>query len=317
MVSIGGADRLARFTMLETPDSAYTRRFALLAALLLPLLSGACQPVNPNANANANSMLANSNSNASNVNTAPETAERPIINTREPEKYSATLVFSLETEGGEKAIGVPTLSMQVARNGEDRRVEFKLPDGSPLVYLDHNNKHYVIAPGRKQYAELTQEATGIQLHKLLTPGQLVADLKSRKGVEPAGEGLINGRAAEKYRYATSTNTNTKAGEVKAEAFIYIDKETGLPLRVEMLAESSGDVKGIKSARVIAEMRDIKTELAATLFDVPPGFAQVAPDKIRQQIDALTGAIEAILKAMMSTKSSEPVTSPSAAASTKP
>jgi hypothetical protein len=302
--------------MLETPNSTYTRRFALLAALLLPFLSGACQPVNPNANANANSTVVNSNANT-NANTRSETAERPIINTREPEKYSATLVFSLETEGGEKAIGVPTLSMQVARNGEDRRVEFKLPDGSPLVYLDHNNKHYVIAPGRKQYAELTQEATGIQLHKLLTPGQLVEDLKSRKGVEPAGEGLINGRAAEKYRYAASTNTNTKAGEVKAEAFIYIDKETGLPLRVEMLAESSGDVKGIKSARVIAEMRDIKTEIAATVFEVPPGFAQVAPEKIRQQIDALTGAIEAILKAMMSTKSSAPVTSPSAAASTNP
>jgi len=303
--------------MRETPDSTYARRFALLTALLLPLLGGACQPVNPNANANTNASTVNSNANTGNANMSSETTEKPIINTREPEKYSATLVFSLETEGGEKAIGVPTLSMQVARSGEDRRVEFKLPDGSPLVYLDHDNKHYVIAPGRKQYAELTQEATGIQLHKLLTPGQLVADLKSRKGVEPAGEGLINGRTAEKYRYAASTNTNTKAGEVKAEAFIYIDKETGLPLRVEMLAESSGDVKGIKSARVIAEMRDIKTEIAATLFDVPTGFAQVAPEKIRQQIDALTGAIEAILKAMMSTKSSAPATSPSAAASTTP
>src|SRR5438094_559480 len=109
-------------------------------------------------------------------------------------------------------------------------------------------------------AELTQQATGVQFHKLLTPGQLVDDLKTIKGVERVGEGPMDGRSAEKYRYSASTNTNTKAGEVKAEAFVYVDKETGLPLRAEMLAESSGDVKGVNAARVVAEMRDIKTDI---------------------------------------------------------
>lgn len=297
--------------MLETQNSAVRGQLGLLIALLSLLAITACQPANTNANANANSASANSNSSAVNANTNSESADRgPTINTREPEKYSATMAFSLETEGGDKAIGVPTLSMQVARNGADRRVEFKLPDGSPLIYLDHDNRHYVIAPSRKQYAELTQEATGIQLHKMLTPGQLVDDLKTRKGVEPAGEGLINGRAADKYRYSASTNTNTKAGEVKAEAFVYVDKETGLPLRVEMLAESSGDVKGVKAARVIAEMKDIKTEIASSLFEVPAGYAQVAPEKIRQQIDALTNAVAAILKAMITTQGSQSGASPS-------
>src|SRR5207247_9486648 len=141
----------------------------------------------------------------------------PTINTREPDKYSATLAFSIETEGGDKAIGIPSLAMQVARNGDDRRVEFKLPDGSPLVYLDHNNRHYVILPDRKQYAELTQEATGVQIHKLITPGQLVEDLKNIKGVERVGEGPMDGRSAETYRYSASTNPNTKTGEVRPEA----------------------------------------------------------------------------------------------------
>ena len=249
---------------------------------------------NTNANANTNSPVS-----AANTNSTSESSDRgPVINTREPDKYSATLVFSLETEGGDKAIGIPSLSVQVARNGDDRRVEFKLPDGSPLIYLDHNNRHYVILPARKQYAELTQEATGVQFHKLITPGQLVADLKNIRGVERVGEGPMDGRSAEKYRYSTSTNTNTKAGEVKAEAFIYVDKETGLPLRAEMLAESSGDIKGIKAARVVAEMHDIKTDVAPALFEPTAGYEQVAPEKLRQQIDALTSAVAAILKAMM-------------------
>jgi hypothetical protein len=271
---------------------------------------------NSNANANTNSSAnTNSQTSAANVNSNSDSANSgPTINTREPDKYSATLVFSIETQGGDKTIGIPSLSVQVARNGDDRRVEFKLPDGSPLVYLDHNNRHYVVLPARKQYAELTQESTGVQIHKLITPGQLVENLKNIKGVERVGEGPMDGRSADKYRYTASTNTNTKAGEVKAEAFVYVDKETGLPLRAEILAESSGDVKGVNAARVVAEMHDIKTDVAPALFEPPAGYDQVAPEKVRQQIDALTGAVAAILKAMMANAMSA---SPSPAASVKP
>ena len=274
----------------------------------------------PNANSNANANTpTNSQTSVANSNSNSAASDRgTTINAREPEKYSATLVFSIETQGGDKAIGIPPLSLLVARSGPDRRVEFKLPDGSPLIYLDHNNRHYVVLPDRKQYAELSQEATGIQLHKLLTPGQLVEDLKNIRGVERVGEGPMDGRAADKYRYTGSTNTNTKAGEVKAEAFVYVDKETGLPLRAELMAESSGDVKGVKAARVVAEMHEIKTDVAATLFEPPAGYSQVAPEKVRQQIDALTNAVAAILKAMMANAGANSGgASPSPTASLKP
>src|SRR3989442_4745179 len=211
---------------------------ALSLSLLLSLSS--CQPANKNSNANANTnantnaSMANSNSSITNANTNSESAESSAtVNAREPEKYSATLQFSIETEGGDKVIGIPSLTIQVARSGDDRRVEFKLPDGSPLIYLDHQNHHYVIAPARKQYAELNQESTGAQFQKLMTPGQIVEDLKNKNGVEKVGDESINGRAAEQYRYSAAKNTDTKAGEVKAEAFVYIDKETRLPLRTEV------------------------------------------------------------------------------------
>jgi len=270
-----------------------------------------CQPpkntdTNANANTNAN-INVNASPSAGNVNTSSDTGS---INTREPDKYAATLVFSIETQGGDKAIGIPPLSMQVARSGEDRRLEFKLPDGSPLIYLDHENRHYVVLPNRKQYAELTKESTGIQFHKLLTPGQLVEDLKKIKGIERQGEGPMDGRTAEKYRYTAEKQTNTKAGEVRAEAFVYVDKETGLPLRAELMAESSGDVKGVSAARVVAEMRDIKTDVDPSFFQTPAGYEQVAPEKVKQQIDALTGAVRAILSKMMAgaTASPSPATS---------
>jgi hypothetical protein len=188
--------------------------------------------------------------------------------------------------------------VQVARNAADRRVEFKLPDGTPLIYLDHDNRHYVIVPSKKQYAELSKEATGAQLQKLMTPGQIVADLKNKSGVEKVGEEQINGRLAEKYRYATSKDTKTQAGQVTAEAFVFIDKETRLPLRTEVNAESSGEVKGVNAARIVAEMNDIKTDVDPAQFQIPEGYSQVAPEKIRQQIDALTSAVASILRAIM-------------------
>src|SRR2546423_1665886 len=289
-----------------------TIKMFLLLVMLLPV--AACQPAtNPNANTNSNANIANANTNAS-ANMSAGTDTGPTINTREPDKYTATLVFTIETQGGDKTLGIPQLSVQVARSGDDRRVEFKLPDGTPLIYLDHQNHHYVIAPSRKQYAELSPEATGTQLQKLMTPGQIVNDLKDKKGVERVGDDQINGRAADKYRYTASKNTNTQAGEVTAEAFVYIDKETGLPLRTELNAESSGTVKGVNSARVVAEMRDIKTDVDASFFEVPAGYAQVAPEKVRQQIDALTSAVAAILKAMMANMQAGAAASPAASAS---
>ena len=92
--------------------------------------------------------------------------------------------------------------------------------------------------------------------------------------------------------------------------MFIDKETRLPLRTEVNAESSGEVKGVNAARIVAEMRDLKTDVDAAQFQIPEGYSQVAPEKIKQQIDALTNAVASILRAIMSNMQAEaPPTSP--------
>ena len=243
-----------------------------------------------------------------NVNANLSSAPTSSIAAREPEQYRATLVFSAETEGGQKTVGIPSLSAEVARNGADRRVSFKLPDGSELIYLEQGDKHIVITPARKQYAELTPEATGFQLQKLMTPGQLVSYLGRLKGVERVGEEPMAGRTAEKYRYSNTTKTSTAAGQVKTEAFVFVDKETGLPLRAELFTEASGNVQGVKGAKVVAEMRDISTTVDDTLFQVPPGLNKVPPEQVRQQIDAITGTVAALIRTLLSNMNTTPATS---------
>ena len=261
---------------------------------------------NTNVNVNANATVGNINS-----STAPST-----IAAREPDSYRATIVFTAETEGGDKAIGIPTLQAEVAKSGSDRRLSFKLPDGSDLVYVEKAGVQYGIAPARKQYAELTPEATGFQIHKLMTPGQLVAYLDKLKGIEFVGEEPLKGRTALKYRYARTAQTQTSAGEVKTESFIYVDKDTGLPLRAELFSEASGDVQGVKGAKVVAEMRDIQTIVDPVLFEIPPaGMNKVPESQVRAQVNAVTNTVAAVLRALLTNMNSappppSPATSPS-------
>ena len=271
--------------------------FVLALTATLVMMSGCSRGpaesnvnLNVNTNINANANLAPANANTA---TAPST-----LAAREPDRYSATLVFSAQTEGGEKTIGIPTLSAQVAKNGQDRRLQFKLPDGSDLIYLDHNGTPYAILPARKQYAELTPEATGFQLHKLMTPGQVVAYLDRLQGIQFVGEEQQAGRTALKYRYERTSQTKTSAGDVKTESFVYIDKDTGLPLRAEIFSEASGNVQGVKSAAFVAEMRDINPEPDLSLFDVPAGYNKIPEAQVRQQVDAIKNTVTAGLISLL-------------------
>src|SRR6266850_3077191 len=282
-------------TFMKTAAMKTPSLISLLITGLLVLAGSACQRTDTNANTN---VIANANTSPANVNANLSPAPASGIATREPEKYRATLVISAETEGGQKTIGIPTLSAEVARNGDDRRVSFKLPDGSDLIYLEQGGKHIVLAPGRKQYAELTPEATGFQLQKLMTPGQIVSYLERLKGVERVGEETINGRLADKYRYATTTNTSTSAGQVNTEAFFYVDKDTGLPLRVDISSAATGNVQGVKGAKIVAEMRDISTTVDDSLFQVPAGLDKVPPEQVRAQIDSFTNTVAALVKALI-------------------
>ena len=294
----------------------------LAISIVVIAASGCTRGPAANANINTNTNV-NVNANATgatniNASTAPST-----IAAKEPETYRATIVFTAETEGGDKAIGIPTLSAEVAKSGSDRRLSFKLPDGSDLVYLEKAGVQYGIAPARKQYAELTPEATGFQIHKLMTPGQLVAYLDRLQGIEFVGEETQAGRTALKYRYARTAQTQTSAGEVKTESFIYVDKDTGLPLRAELFGEATGNVQGVKGASIVAEMQNISTTVDPTLFEIPPGMNKVPEAQVRAQVNAVTNTVAAVLRTLLMNMntapppSSSPTVSPTASPATSP
>ena len=290
-----------------------------IATLALSLFVSACQP-NTGPNSNANIKTTNANASETNANANSSSTSKATIEAREPEQYRATITLKFETTGDQK-LSAPPLTAQVTRSGSRQRLEFALPNGEKLVYLDLPDKRLVIAPGRKQYAELTPEATGFEVRRLMTPAQIVAQLKNLDGYERVGEEQIGGRTAIKYHYAGTAKTNTQAGNIQTETNVFVDKDTGLPLRSETVSESTAaNVKGVKGLRLVTEMSDIQTDVDQTLFSEPTDMKKVEPEQVRQQVETVFNAAIAIVKQLMQQNAqtgSNPAASPTATPTSVP
>jgi len=266
----------------------------LLGAAALGTFSLSCQPTpgNVNANINANTAVSNTVSNLSNANLTTSTSTGPGIDAREPEQYQATMKFSLEALGDQQKTALPPVVANVARSGDNRVMEFNLPTGEKVVILDKGGSHYVILPNRKQYAEINRDTVGVDVNRLMTPGMLVDQVKKLQGVQRVGDETLNGRTIEKYSYSGAANTQTQPGEVDTQAYVLVDKETGLPLRSEVVSQSQsgGNVQGYKGMRFVTEMSDIKSTPDMSLFDVPAGYSKIDPEQVKAQINLVIQAV---------------------------
>jgi len=247
------------------------------------------------------------NVNTANANSSPVVSPTvvavvPEIETNEPDEYSATMRLTAATMG--KYTNLPSLTAEVARQGEKRRVAFNLPNNEQVIYLNLGSTRYMVLPNRKQFAELSANAVGFEMPRLMMPDQIVDYLKGRRGFERVGEEQINGRTIVKYRAAGTAQTNSPAGQVNAESFTHVDKETGLPLRVEFDSQASGNVQGVGGLKAVVEMRDIKTETAPELFQVPDGYNKITEEQVRGQVAAVTQTVAAIAGAFLNTMNTQ-------------
>ena len=293
-------------------NSPLMRRGAL--AILLAASGAACQQGGVTVETNSNAPAANSNAAAANSNTSAA-AEAATIEAKEPEQYRATLVFSGTAEGKSQAVQLP---VEVSRSGDNRRYSFNnLPMVGQIILLDRSDKRYLIIPSQKQYAELTPELLGFDFRSL-TPAQIVAHLRRQQGVERVGEEDLNGRAVVRYRYAATAKTQSQAGDVHADSYFLVDKDTGLPVHAELTGQSTGNVQGVSRARLVADMQDIQTTVNAADFELPQGYRQLTPEEIKQKASALAGFLQFVLNSLQAQGAlgggAPPATGPTSAAS---
>jgi hypothetical protein len=249
---------------------------------------------------NANAGIANSVSNSNlNINAAPAGA---TVDAKEPDQYQANIKLSLQTMGPNQqpAGSVPTLGATVARSGADRVMQFAMPNGEKVIYLDKGGVNYLILPNRKQYAELTKEALGFEIRRMMMPAEIVSQVRAQPGVVRAGEEQMNGRTVVKYTYQTVANTQTQAGNVQTESYMLIDKDTGLPLRSETVAQtqSGANVNGVSGVHVVTEMTDINTSPDPNMFMLPSDYQKIDPAVVRAQVTAIFQVLGTIVGNMM-------------------
>ena len=286
--------------------------FSILISSVLALAGCPAAPTNVNTNANAN-LSTNTNTNV-NINSAPtntnvSSTTGSVIETKEPDQYQAIVKMKFETTGDQKMSIPGELQATVAKSGANRRMEFNSPTGDKLVYLETGGKSYVVIPNRKQYAELTKETTGIDIPSMMTPDQIIKGIKGIKGIERAGEEKYANRDAIKYQYSAVTDTKSTAGQVETKSFIYIDKETSLPLHSETNAVTSASYQGIQGVKFITDITDIKTTADQALFAEPTDYAKVQPDQVKQQIDTVFRVASIFLEGIL--KQAQPASSPAA------
>ena len=261
---------------------------SLLPVLVGMILSSGCNTAGNSAPSNstpAPNPAPVANTNASSLSSATETT--PPLEAREPDSYSVTTKVSIQPTGNSPQANVPSLQFTFARLAADRRISFKLPDPvGEVVYLEKAPLKYLIFPARNQYLELDPAELGFQLGSVMSPASAIERLKERTQSERMGTETINGRTAIKYRFRGATDTKTQVGTVQADSIIYVDQETGLPLRSEVDTTSSSGA----GARVVTEADNLVLPADPALFEVPVAMKKVTTAELKQQVQGFVNAI---------------------------
>ena len=297
------------------PKRLFQRAGLVLAAGLAAMGCGAPATTSNVNTGNGNFINAsNLNTNSANSNTSTTTYQFA-----EPNSYQGVMRLTFETMGQQPQSKntLPPIVAMVARNGADRMMEFTLPTNEKVQYVEKGNMQYIVLPSRKQYAELTDEALGFEVRRLMMPEQIVNQLKAIPGVTLAGEESLNGRQVVRYTYNRATNTNSQVGTVATDSYFLIDKETGLPVRSETVSQSAsgGNVQGVSGLRLVTEMTDIRSEPDPNLFNVPTEFQRIDPEQVKAQANILFQAAAAVIGQMINQAKVSPT--PAATATATP
>jgi hypothetical protein len=254
-----------------------------LALFSAALLSWGCATTGTDSTANSNrGTTVNSNANS---NSAP--ASSVPVEAQEPERYSIVTKIVVEPTGTTPQRDVPAMQFAFARDGANRRLSFSIPDPvGEVVYIEKAPMKYLIFPARNQYVELDPNELGFQFGDLMSPTAAIERLKERAQYERLGTETVNGRTAIKYRFAGSTDTKTRAGTVHADSILFVDQETGLPLRTEVDTNLSSG----QGARIVTTTDEIKLNPEPSLFEIPTGMNKVTSAELKRQVQSFVSAM---------------------------
>ena len=190
-----------------------------------------------------------------NTDTGP-TADPEVLpfSTTEPETFQAEIVVS--------AGGVEQRTF-VARSGRDRRTDYDLGGHDRLTLLE-TDKKYLISDRSKIFAQdelPVSSGDGFD-------DSMATVLAAREYAEFKKIGVENGLT--KFRASPPDSDSS-------EVMIYVDESLGLPVKQEYFS-INGDQRTLEYS---VELTNIRREIDAGVFEIPPGFRQTSIDEFRK------------------------------------
>ncbi len=241
--------------------------------IFLSLLSFSCQQKPTDANVRPAS--------TPNVETPTEDIPgQPPFATKEPDKYSAKIVFAFRYD--EAASNFVEQTYFVARDGSNRRLDFEAGDKQISSIQRADGKQILLLSKQKVWVELNAAPDKNDL-KMLTNQPDDFSLTHFLSAKPVGatfsavgkEEVLNRQTT---KYQLDFGPVTTAENIRTETFVWADESLGLPIRTEIDAIENGAPTG---AQNIVELREIKTEVEPQIFDVPAGFRKITTQEARQ------------------------------------
>ena len=254
-------------------SSSEKRRSFIATLLVLAFFSFGCKGTETSTNANPSAAKSGQAAN-SNGETSPEADQQSSVVIKEPERYDAGITISAQDGTSGEPAAMATQQFSFAKLGADRRWAFNLPTPiGQVAYLEKSGLRYLIFFDRKQYTEVTPDLMSFSMGSL-SPGAIAEHLRPRMQFEKRDAEPLNGRTVFKYRL---TGSGDKASD--NEGAIFVDSETGLPLRSDF---QTSQPSGIRT-RVIVEARDLQLNPDRSLFDVPAGLKKITTQEAKPQI----------------------------------
>lgn len=179
--------------------------------------------------------------------------------TTEPETFQAEFVVTADGKEDKTFI---------ARNGNLRRYDFNYGQKIQVsVVQTADGKSFVVFQNKKIYAENSKDATAQSLENpfdFLTTEWLNQKADARFERLDAENGFM------KYRVSLGDNQI-------AESIIWVDENTGLPVRQEFYSTSGEQ----RSLNFTFEMKNFKPQTDALLFEVPKDFHKVSVEEFHK------------------------------------
>ncbi len=183
------------------------------------------------------------------------------FSTKEPESFQAEIVV---TTGGTES------RYFIARNGKNRRTDFNSGGKNEHLFVQNENGgKFRALPNKKIYAE-TDDPTSVV-------GQISDNLINSLTTQ-----WLNRKADAKFS-SLGTENNLKKYLVilgdggNSESIIYVDDKIGLPVKQEFYSVNGGK----KTLQYKVELKNIKLQASAELFEIPNDYRKVSREQFRK------------------------------------